>query len=341
MLDARRESYAAPGALAVVRLGGTEWAAASGAADLAGTPLDDQARFRIASITKPIVAALVVDAVGRGELGLDDIVGDLVPGLLRPDPPVTVRQLLDHTSGIFDTSNEGDVSDVERLPPALRAEAEELWRRYTDGEAVVARAEIWVALAETRYRYFEPGTDYHYSNTNYQLVGLVLEAATGRSLDALLRERIVEPLGLTWTTLAPFDAADPELRGYDLDAVDGTLVDVTGNLFAFANGGNGGIISTASELLTIMQAIAQGRFATPELLADQTAPNRANYGLGIATYALACGASALGHEGSVNGTRSIALVSPDGRDGVVIAFNLRSESDPLLPYLAGRALCWR
>jgi len=341
MLDDRRASYGSPGVLAVLRFGRTEWTAWSGSADLAGTPITAETRFRIASITKSIVGALVVDAVGRGEVALDDVVGDLLPGLLRDDPPVTVRQLLDHTSGIFDPSIEGEEQDIQRLPADLRSEAEAIYARYLAGESVVARAELLVALAETRDRYFAPGSDYHYSNTNYQLVGLVLERVTGQTLAALLAERIVGPLGLRHTTLAPFDTGAPEMRGYDLAAPGEPLTDVTDDLLFFGNGGSGGILTTAAELLTIMQAIAAGRFASPELLVKQTTPNLENYGLGIATYALACGAVALGHEGLVDGTRSIALVSPDGRDGVVIAFNLRSGSDPLLTYLAGRALCWR
>jgi D-alanyl-D-alanine carboxypeptidase len=326
--------------VAVLRLGGTEWRATSGRADVDGTPITATTRFRIASITKTIVAALVIDAVRRGELGLDDVVGDLLPGLLREDPPVTVRQLLDHTSGIFDPSNEGDPADVERLPSDLRAEAQDLLARYAAGEPVVAPAELWISLAEVHGRYFEPGTDYHYSNMNYQLAGLVLQEVTGMTLADLLRDRIVEPLDLHHTTLAPVDAASPEFRGYEALDGSGSLTDVTDNLFFFGNGGSGGIVSTPDELLTIMQAIAGGEFASPELLLEQTTPNLAGYGLGIATYSLACGRTALGHEGLVDGTRSIALVSPDGADGVVVAFNLRSESDPLLPYLAGRAICW-
>lgn len=340
MLDDRREAYGAPGAVAVLRLGAAEWTATSGTADLDGTPITGETRFRIASITKTIVAALVVDAVRRGELRLDDVVGDLVPGLLREDPPVTLRQLLDHTSGIFDPSNEGDVADVQRLPPDLRRQAETLLEQYSAGEAVVVPAALWIALAETRDRYFEPGTDYHYSNTNYQVAGLVLERVTGRSLADLLRERMFEPLGLRHTTLAPVDTSSPEMRGYEIGA-GGELADVTDNLFFFGNGASGGIVSTAGELLTIIQAIAAGRFATPDLLAEQTTPNLASYGLGIGINPLICGGLALGHNGLVNGTHSTALVTPGGRDGVVIAFNLGAADDPLLPYLAGRALCWR
>ena len=210
MLDLRRKLYGAPGALVVLRVGDQRWAATSGTADTAGTPITDTTRFRIASITKPIVAALVLDAVAQGKVALDDVVGDLLPGVVRADPPVTVRQLLDHTSGIFDESNDGDpIADIEKLAdPALRTEARALAQRYLAGERVIAPDRLLVALSETHDRYFAPGAGYHYSNTNYQLAAMVLEKVTGAALADVLRTRIVEPLGL--------DAHDRRAAGHGL-----------------------------------------------------------------------------------------------------------------------------
>ena len=130
LLDARRDAYGAPGALALLARGERRWFASSGTADTAGTPITETTRFRIASITKPIVAALVLDAVDRGEVALDDVVGDLLPGTVREDPPITVRQLLDHTSGVFDITNDQTTAeslqaDIARLPDKeIRAEAQ-------------------------------------------------------------------------------------------------------------------------------------------------------------------------------------------------------------------------
>jgi D-alanyl-D-alanine carboxypeptidase len=336
-LDQRRAAHGSPGALAVLRIGGSEWWATSGSADLHGTAIEPATRFRIASITKPIVAALVVDAVERGELELDAVVTDILPGTLRNEPTVTVRQLLDHTSGIFDEGNEGDpIADMARLPARQRAQAEDLYDRYLGGEPVIVPAAILVALAETHDRYFAPGAGIHYSNINYQLAAMVLERVTGTTLDQLLEDRIVEPLGLSRTSIAPPDLDSPELRGYTTGE-DGSLVDLTDDLAAFGNGGNGGIVSTAGELLTIIQAIVSGRIVSDPLLTELTTPNLSNYGLGMVTYSLPCGRF-LGHGGSVNGTVSIALVTDDGSDGVVAAVNLRTGSDPL-PELASELLC--
>lgn len=342
-LDGSRERYGAPGALALVRRDGDEWFGSSGAADTAGTPITRGSRFRIASITKPIIAALMVDAVERGEVGLDDIVSDIVPDVLRPEPPITVRMLLDHTSGIFDVGNEGDpMADIDALTsPELREEAAALVAAYEAGDAPIASARLFVALAETHDRYFDPGAGYHYSNANYQLAGMVLEAVTDMSVSELVAARLAAPFGLESTTVAPPDLLSPDVRGYGTSIDDGSLVDLTDDLVAFGNGASGGIVSTADELLTIMQAIAAGAIVDRPLLTEMTTPTELSgesYGLGIATYYLSCG-EFLGHEGGVNGTASIAVVSPDGEDGVVIAMNLRSGTGLNLPLLADLMLC--
>ena len=102
------------------------------------------------------------------------------------------------------------------------------------------------------------------------------------------------------------------MHGYD--ATSGSLVDLTANFLALGNGGSGGVISTAGELLTIMQAIVSGRLlpaALVDQMKDATTQSSISYGLGLATYYLSCG-TFYGHAGSVSGTESIAIVSPDG-----------------------------
>ena len=343
LLDEKRAEWEAPGALVLLRRDGEEWFAASGAADLDGTKITEGTRFRIASITKAIVAALVLDAVASGKVALDDVVGDLLPGVIRPDPPITVRQLLSHTSGIFDEGNDGDpTADIEKLAdPALQKQARAMLAAYEAGKQVIASDRLLVALAETHDRYFTPGSGYHYSNPGYQLLGMVLEKVTGAPLAELLRTRIVEPLGLSDTTIAPPDMASPEMRGYGVATTDATLVDMTDDLVSFGNGGNGGIVATADDLLTTMQAIVTARLFPRELVTEMETPVRQGYGLGLASYQTPCGIY-LGHAGLVNGTASLALVSPDGADGVVIATNVqheRAEDNVNLQPLADQLLC--
>ncbi|HSP29751.1 MAG TPA: serine hydrolase domain-containing protein [Ilumatobacteraceae bacterium] len=342
-LAGKLREYPAPGALALIVVGDERVAGWSGTADLDGTPITPDTRFRIASITKPITAALVLDAVQRGELSLDDRVNDLVPGLLAEEPPVTVRMLLDHTSGIFDaTNNRGIIDDVALLTdPAQIAEANELLAAYTAGEPVLVPDSLLVALAEAHGRDFPAGTDYLYGGVNSQVAAIVLAEVTGQPIAELLRERIVEPLGLEHTTLAPPDLASPEFRGYGTDIDDGSVVDATDDLTLFGNGASGGAVSTADELATMMQAIVGGDLLSPELRAEMRTPTDLSegwYGLGLGTYRLTCG-TFYGHEGAVNGTASIALVSEDGANAVVVALNLRTGTEPRMPALADDLLC--
>lgn len=342
LLDRSRQQYGSPGGLAVVHDEDGRWLGASGNADVTGTEIGPTTRFRIGSITKPIVAALVLDAVSDGDISLDDTVSDLVPGTLRAEPPISVRMLLDHTSGVFDQLNEGSPADIDSLPdPELKAEARSLVRRYAGGEQVIAPDRLLVALAETHDRYFPPGSGYHYSNTNYQLAAMVLEAATGTSLADLMRERIVRPLGLKHTTVTPPDTEPPDLRGYTPGRRDGMFNDITDDLIGFGNGGNGGVISTGEELLTIIRSIVSGRLVHSPLLTEMTtmtSQSNSTYGLGLARYDLSCG-TFFGHGGSVNGTVSIALADASASRGAVIAFNVVSPADPKLPELADDLLC--
>lgn len=344
LLDDARESYGSPGLLAVVRHGDSEWRGFSGHADVNGAELMDTTRFRIASITKPIVALLVLDAVSRGELSLDSQVSEVIPGVLPADPPTTVRMLLDHSSGIFNVGDEGDITaDIGKLTdPVLQAQAADLGDRYLAGEHVTIPDRLYVALALTHPRYFEPGRGYHYSNVNYQLAAMALTRATGRTLADLLRSKVVDRLGLRRTTLATDDGDAPEMRGYGPDAAGGSLTDLTDELLALGNGGSGGVISTGGELLTIMQAIVAGDLLPAPLAAEMkhaTIESEGSYGLGVATYRMSCG-TFYGHGGAMSGTRSIALASDDGSNGVVIAANVKGDGDrpDLLP-LAESLIC--
>jgi D-alanyl-D-alanine carboxypeptidase len=331
--------YPVPGALAYVSVGEAASFGSSGAASTLGTPITDETTFRVGSITKPIVAALILGAVDRGELELDVPVGRLVPELAHA--PVTIRMLLAHTSGIFDEGNEGDpVDDLALLTdPRLLAEAEALDEAYRAGTQAVASDRLLIGLAETHDRYFLPGTGYAYSNINYQVAVRALEASTGYTLSDLLEGRLIDPLGLEHTTIAPPDLSSSDFRGYQVG--DDGLHDVTDDLLAFGNGGNGGVLSTAPELVAILRHIIGGGALSEELLRLLTTPTTESggtYGLGIATYHLTCG-TFYGHAGSVNGTQSIALVSPDAATAVVVAVNGRRNEDPALAAVADDLAC--
>jgi len=347
-LDDARMLAGAPGAVAVLRNGGGEWTGVSGEADLDGTELKDTTRFRVGGITESVLAVLVLDAVARGQLSLDALVSDLLPGTvlpappMSPDQPMTVRMLLDHTSGLFNAGAESDLTlDVTKLTdPAVQREAAVLAADYLSGEPVSLPAHVYVALAMTHPRYFPPGTGFHFSDANSQLAGMVLERVTGTPLPDLLRERIVQPLGLLHTTMTPYDQRLPQMRGY-APLRDGTLADRTRDLLALGNGASEGVLSTAGELLTFMQVTAAGMLLPAELVLGMkmgTMQSGGSYGLGLSTYQLSCG-TFYGQAGAVGGTQSIALVANDGQSGVVIAMNVIQDDSGALLMLAESMLC--
>lgn len=346
VLEEARAGYGAPGAIAVVVHGPDRERAAVGSADLAGTPATAEMRFRIASITKPIVATLALQAVERGAITLDEPIAPRTGGVLRPDPPVTLRQLLAHTAGIFEELKVGDpVADVPALAdPALLAEAQNLLDRAEAGEAVVVPDHLLVALAETHERSFAPGTGYLYSNSGYQVAGMALQDATGLSLTELLDAGVVTPLGLEHTTLAPADPSSPELRGHGLPSDGSDPIDLTDDLRFFGSGAYGGVLTTPDELATILIALMQGRLVPTARVDDMVTPTAAgvasgnHYGLGLSRYDLACG-TFYGHEGGMNGTASIAMASRTGEDAVVVVLNAQSAADPHLAQLADRLVC--
>jgi D-alanyl-D-alanine carboxypeptidase len=153
--------------------------AASGLADLrTGRPMRPGLNYRVASVTKPLVATVVLQLVAEGRLSLSDTVERWLPGILPYGDQVSIRQLLNHTSGVPEYL----------LVPLLElyGSRQGRFRSWTPRELV--------ALVADQPPLFPPGTTYSYSNTNYVLAGLIVEAATGRTLGQELKRRIIRPL---------------------------------------------------------------------------------------------------------------------------------------------------
>lgn len=166
---------------------------AAGVSDLAtGAALRPAAQFRIGSSTKTFVSTVVLQLVGEGLLRLDEPVAHRLPGLLLDGERITVRQLLNHTSGLPDYVDDPD------LLAGIREDR--VWEPHE-----------LVALAERHPRLFEPGTAWSYSNTNYVIAGVLVEAVTGRPLARELERRIFSPLRLRHTT---FPAGTATMTGY-------------------------------------------------------------------------------------------------------------------------------
>ncbi|HEX3291830.1 MAG TPA: serine hydrolase domain-containing protein [Gaiella sp.] len=311
----------APGAVVVVRTpGGVRRAAAGVARIRPRVPLRAGDRYRIASVTKPFVATVVLQLEAEGRLRLDDPLERWLPGLLPGGREITLRMLLGHTSGLFDYDN-----DTE-------------WVR----ERIAAPLRTWqprelVAIAARHRRLFPPGTDWSYSNTNYVLLGLVVEAATKHTLRRELTTRVFVPLGLRSTSYPTgTQIPGPAVHGYlgdvpGLSIPAGRLVDVTTRLSPSAWGA-GQIVSTADDVSRFFAALLDGRVLSPRQLREMKAEVGGTgpiaftvpYGLGLDIRHTPCG-TAYGHEGDVPGYRNAVWASSDGHRVAAVMVNVESR----------------
>jgi D-alanyl-D-alanine carboxypeptidase len=282
--------------------------AAAGLADLGtGEPLTVDHRFRIGSVTKIFVAALVLQLVDEGLLELD---GDAAPFA----EGITVRQLLNHTSGLPDF-----VGDVMEFFAPYRRDLGHRWE-------LDARDELRLVMELPRL--FPPGEGWSYHGSNYIVLRLLVEEATGATLHDALRQRVLAPLGLTRTDLVEGPLVDDCARGY-LPADNPVLpggpgpVDVTGIDVPFHRAG-GGIVSTAGDIAALLRSgLREEMFQAVD--SDWLETDRYGLGIGEITSLMGrqpspCGA-AWGHLGFSVGYTAIALSSRDGERQAVICAN--------------------
>ncbi len=289
-----------PGAVAYSRLAGR----ASGIGDRrSGAPARVGDRFRIGSNTKPFVAAVVLQLVAEGRLALNDAV------TFAPAPGITVRHLLQHTSGLAEYSND------PRLLAPYTTDPDHHWEPR-DLLALVNGAETAT-----------PGTKFAYANTNYILLGLVIEAVTGNSAAEEVHRRLIEPLRLTGTSFPVRGAAIPgrHLRGHLTNlptsyGVPDGILDFT-DLSPSIGWTAGGMVSTVTDLARFHRALLTGRVLSPELGRAMIAEvGSSGYGLGLRRI-IRPGITGWGHDGRFPGYLSIVVTSDDGVRQAVVALN--------------------
>ncbi len=273
-----------------------QWHGSSGVAEL-GTdrPVDPDGWFRIGSVTKTFTAAVVLSMVHDGLVTLDDTCEQWLPGLIPGGDDITVRQLLNHTSGLHNYTE--DLPDAKRI----------VQDRYEHWDPERA-----IEMARTHDPSFSPGTSWEYSNTNYVLLGLLIEAATGNRYATELEARVLRPLTLR-RTLAPGDQVtmpDPHAHGYF--PADGELVDMT-DLNASQAWAAGALVATAADLDQFYAGLLSGALLGPaELEQMLTVATSSDYGLGIRRVELASGSVLWGHSGGIYGYRTASYHSADG-----------------------------
>ncbi|SDY05070.1 alkaline D-peptidase. Serine peptidase. MEROPS family S12 [Micromonospora pattaloongensis] len=301
----------ASGALAELRDGDGVWRGGSGVAELGHSrPVPTDGRFRVGSVTKTFVATVVLQLVGEGRLGLDDPVERWLPKTLPAGDRITVRHLLQHRSGLYNYTDEV----LSRIEDFIR----DRYRTY--------RPRDLVALAADKPLLFEPGTSWSYCNTNYILLGLVIERVTRRAYGDEIARRILRPLRAWRTELPGTDPfiAGPHAHGYLPVERDGGIqpVDITAMNPSVA-GAAGEMISTAADLNRFYRALLTGRLLRPAQLRAMTTQlaGPLEYGLGIFRVPLPSGTMLWGHTGGIPGYVTYALTTEDGGAQLAISLN--------------------
>jgi D-alanyl-D-alanine carboxypeptidase len=299
-----------------VTRGDNSFVVTSGIAELGSDrPVPADGRFRISCITKPFVAVVVLQLVAEGRLDLDRSVESYLPGLLPYGEKITVRNLMQHTSGLYNYMD------------SFQKPGDRFLRdRYKHYEP-----EDLIAIAAAKPLEFEPGTKFAYCNTNYFIVGLLIKKITGRSYREEITERVLEPLGLTETTLPGDDPniPGPHARGYM--QIGGEPVDVT--LMNPSEAGCAGeIISTTADLDRFFCALFGGELLhepeftemttplPPEMI--ENLPMGIGYGLGIMKLENDDDLDLWGHGAGIPGYATFAATTRDRSARVQLSFTI-------------------
>lgn len=310
----------APGAVLLVRDGAKSTVFSAGVADLATSrPIRARDRYRIASLTKTFTATVVLQLVAEGRLRMSDSIERWLPGLVPNGRNITIRHLLGHTSGLFDFEQ-----DPRLVEPYLDGDLGHYWS-----------AKERLALATSHEPLYPPGqtTTSTYSNTNYTVLGLIVEAATHRAIGSQLGRRIFEPLGLSATSYpvrrTTIDGS--HAHGYFLLGRP-PLADVTEFSPSIAGAG-GAIVSTVEDVAAFYRALLSGRLLEPAQLKAMKTTLPVNgdlgqqYGLGIERVDTACG-PAWGHSGGFPGYLTYAWSSESGARQSVLMVNIDPGAMP-------------
>lgn len=305
------------------------WTATAGVGDLrTERKRSPQDRYRVGSITKTFVATVLLQLEAEGKLSLDDTVDTWLPGLVTGNghdgTRITLRQLLNHTSGVFNYTADEDFGRTYFLKEGF------FEHRYD----TLAPEEL-VRVATSHEPDFAPGAGWNYSNTNYVLAGMVIEKATGRPYGEEVRRRVIAPLHLTGTSVpgTRTGVPGPSSRAYGKLTQDGSgpVHDVTRLNPSMASSA-GEMISDSKDLGRFYRALLTGRLLPREQLDEMTdtvaVDVRNGYGLGLMKTELSCGVTVWGHGGGIHGSTSEAVTTEDGRHSLAFNFNGDWSGDP-------------
>jgi D-alanyl-D-alanine carboxypeptidase len=282
------------------------WVKTFGESDIEkGTAMNTADKVRIASNTKTVVATVLLQLVQEGKLSLDDKLSKYVP-MVKDADKITIRQNLQMTSGTFSFTEDEQFDEEFTADPLMRITPEQE-----------------IEIANRHDNYFPPGQGWHYSDTNYEIAGLIIEKVTGNKLEDEVRHRVIDKLDLVNTEfpVTP-DMTGRHSRGYVLQ--DGKLVDYT-RVNPGIPWGGGAMVSNLEDIRTWVEALAAGTLLDEQMHDEQLktvdgGPNL-KYGLGIADIA-----GYWGHDGSIFGFNSIMMRDPD-KDATIVVLCNKSVND--------------
>ncbi len=307
-----------PGIAVVVQSGDQPVLHTAGVADTttkAQVTLDDS--MRLASVSKAFSGAAALAEVAKGSLSLDDTVGRWLPHLPKAWTRITLSQLLQHTSGVPDYT-----------------EPTSFWNAFSASPNDPPQPEKLLSFAESVPLEFQPGTRFHYSNSDNVIVGLMIEAATDRSYRDVLAADAFRPLGLNETSLpAGADLPSPAVHGYVVDPPKEPKEIKLAMGWVWAQGG---IVSTPRDANTFVRGYVAGRMTTVDLQRAQftfragssqpPGPGRNSAGLALFRYRTKCG-EVFGHTGNTFGYTQFVAASRDGTRSVVVSINAQIRPD--------------
>ncbi|WP_266367246.1 serine hydrolase domain-containing protein [Tellurirhabdus rosea] len=317
-VEAYVKSNRIPGAVVLLKKEGEPvWIGAAGYANLEHqTPARINTPFRVGSITKTFVATAAMQLVDEGRLQLDRTLPELLPEVKDRIPQaekITLRHLLTHTSGLVDPNNDDIQYQLDLVNNPAR-------RRAMSADEVLSRYVYDRPLA------FEPGERYGYSNPGYLLIGKILERVTGKSLAALVDERVVRPLGLTQTYLDRRDDRQVA-RGYAYFYGNNRLMDVTDLDRADAeSNAYGGLISSAPDLFRFSEALFGGKLMSASALREMMTPfpvrkGESTYGLALDQWPSSVLGTGFGNNGTLAGAESNVFYFPAKKATFVLLTN--------------------
>ncbi|MDG4864796.1 serine hydrolase [Streptomyces sp. T-3] len=299
------------------------WKGTSGVGNLkTGKPRSAHDRYRVGSITKTFVSTVLLQLEAEGRLDLDDKVEKHLPGLVQGNghdgSRITVRQLLNHTSGIYDYTSDAEFAETF------------FGKGFLEHRYDTFPPEDLVEIAMKHKPNFEPGKGWSYSNTNFVLAGLVIEKVTGHAYGDAIEQRIIEPLGLHRTTVPGTDPSVPAPSSRAYSKLGGKPTDKTYDVTRLNPSGAyaaGEMISDSGDLNRFYAALLRGKLLPAEQLKAmkdtvpiEGVPN-VSYGLGLMRNELPCGGAVWGHGGGIHGSNSLALTTTDGSHSLAFNFN--------------------